>query len=268
VIAQGREPLIQPSIFRYREMSAGLNVFFVQYLVQAGVFFTIPLFLSVALGLSALETGVRILPLSITLLAGAVGIPRLFPRASPRRVVRLGLLAMLAGILVLIAALDPDADPTIVTVPLLLIGLGIGALASQLGAVTVSAVPDRLGGEVGGLQNTATNLGAAIGVALAGSILIAALTTSFLQSVTENPDIPSSVKEQANVQLAAGIPFMSDADLQAALDEAGVSPEVATEAIAANDQARLDGLRTALAVLALVTFPGLFVARAIPKTPK
>jgi hypothetical protein len=110
VIAQGREPLIQPSIFRYREMNAGLNVFFVQYLVQAGVFFTIPLFLSVALGLSVLQTGVRILPLSITLLAGAVGIPRLFPRASPRRVVRLGLLAMLAGILVLIGALDPDAD--------------------------------------------------------------------------------------------------------------------------------------------------------------
>jgi hypothetical protein len=108
----------------------------------------------------------------------------------------------------------------------------------------------------------------AIGVALAGSILIAALTTSFLQSVTENPDIPSSVKEQANVQLANGIPFMSDADLQAALDEAGVSPEVATEAIEANDQARVDGLRTALAVLALVTLPGLLVARAIPKTPK
>jgi EmrB/QacA subfamily drug resistance transporter len=268
VIARGREPLIQPSIFRYREMSAGLNVFFVQYLVQAGVFFTIPLFLSVALGLSALETGVRILPLSITLLAGAVGIPRFFPRASPRRVVRLGLLAMLAGTLVLIGALDADADPAIVTVPLLLIGLGIGALASQLGAVTVSAVPDRLSGEVGGLQNTATNLGAAIGVALAGSIMIAALTTSFLQSVTENPDIPSSVKEQANVQLAGGIPFMSDADLQAALDEAGVSPEVATEALEANDQARVDGLRTALAVLALVTLPGLFVARAIPKTPK
>jgi hypothetical protein len=57
VIAQGREPLIQPSIFRYREMDAGLNVFFVQYLVQAAVFFTIPLFLSVALGLSALQTG-------------------------------------------------------------------------------------------------------------------------------------------------------------------------------------------------------------------
>ncbi len=107
LIAQGREPLVRPSIFRYREMNAGLTMFFVQYLVQAGVFFTIPLFLSVALGLSALETGVRILPLSIALLAGAVGIPRFFPRASPRLVVRLGVLAMLAGTLVLILALEP-----------------------------------------------------------------------------------------------------------------------------------------------------------------
>ena len=268
LIAQGREPLVRPSIFRYQEMNAGLTMFFVQYLVQAGVFFTIPLFLSVALGLSALETGVRILPLSIALLAGAVGIPKFFPRASPRLVVRLGVLAMLAGTLVLILALDPEAAAAIVTVPLLLIGLGIGAFASQLGAVTVSAVPDKLTGEVGGLQNTATNLGAAIGTALAGSILIAALTTSFLTSVTENPDIPPSVKDQASVQLAAGIPFMSDADLKAALDEVGVPPDVAAEAIEANDQARVDGLRSALSVLALIALSGLFLARAIPTTPK
>jgi hypothetical protein len=268
LIAQGREPLVRPSIFRYQEMNAGLTMFFVQYLVQAGVFFTIPLFLSVALGMSALETGFRILPLSIALLAGAVGIPKFFPRASPRLVVRLGVLAMLAGTVVLILALDPDATAAIVTVPLLLIGLGIGAFASQLGAVTVSAVPDKLTGEVGGLQNTATNLGAAIGTALAGSILIAALTTSFLTSVTENPDIPPSVKDQASVQLAAGIPFMSDADLKAALDEAGVSPDVAAEAIEANDQARVDGLRSALSVLALIALSGLFLARAIPTTPK
>jgi hypothetical protein len=111
-------------------------------------------------------------------------------------------------------------------------------------------------------------LGAAIGTALAGSILIAALTASFLTSVTENPDIPASVKDQATVQLASGIPFMSDADLQAALDEAGVPADIAAEAIEANDQARVDGLRSALSVLALVALSGLFFARAIPKTPK
>ena len=86
-------------------------------------------------------------------------------------------------------------------------GLGMGALASQLGAITVSAVPDKLSGEVGGLQNTATNLGAALGTALAGSILIAALTVSFLTSVTDNPDIPSSVKDQANIAIHSLWPF-------------------------------------------------------------
>jgi hypothetical protein len=61
---------------------------------------------------------------------------------------------------------------------------------------------------------------------------------------------------------------MSDADLKAALDEAGVSPDVAAEAIEANDQARVDGLRSALSVFGTDRLVGLFLARAIPKTPK
>jgi Na+/melibiose symporter-like transporter len=254
----GREPLVPPSIFGSRQMTGGLVMFFTEYLVQAGLFFTIPLFLSVSLGLSALETGVRNLPLSITLLAAAIGIPRLVPDASPRRVVRLGLLAMFAGIITLLAAIDADADARIVTVPLLLAGLGIGALASQLGAVTVSAVPDRLSPEVGGLQNTATNLGAAVGTALAGSLLIAALTGAFLQGVQENPSIPEQVKSQASVQLAGGVPFMADAD---------VSAEVTTAALEVNRDARVAGLRSALAVLALIALLGLFSARRIPSRP-
>jgi hypothetical protein len=265
--AGGRDPLVPPSIFGSRQMTGGLVMFFVEYLVQAGLFFTIPLFLSVSLGLSALATGVRILPLSITLLAAAIGIPRLFPDASPRRVVRLGLLAMFAGIIVLLGALTADADAKIVTVPLLLAGLGIGALASQLGAVTVSAVPDELSPEVGGLQNTATNLGAAVGTALAGSILIAALTGAFLQGVQENPSIPEQVKPQASVQLAGGVPFLSDADLEAALQDADVSTQVTTAALDVNRDARVAGLRSALAVLALIALLGLFSAGRIPTRP-
>ena len=65
--------------------------------------------------------------------------------------------------------LDTDSGPEIVFVPMLLVGLGIGALASQLGAVTVSAVPDDQSPEVGGVQNTMTNLGASTRDALAGS---------------------------------------------------------------------------------------------------
>src|SRR5213076_409224 len=103
----------------------GLRMFFFQYFIQSGVFYVVPLFLSVSLGLSAIATGARLLPLSITLLIAAAGIPRFLPDVNPRRVVRLSLLAMFAGDIVLLAGVDSNASAGIVTVPLLLLGLGI-----------------------------------------------------------------------------------------------------------------------------------------------
>ncbi|HET9648610.1 MAG TPA: MFS transporter [Microlunatus sp.] len=266
-MAEGREPLVDTSLFANRQLSGGLTMFFFQFLLQAGLFFTIPLFLSVALGLSAVQTGVRLLPLSITLLLAAVGVPRLWPKASPRRVVTIGLIALLLGIVSLILALDLGAGPEIVTVPLLLAGLGVGALASQLGAVTVSAVPDEFSADVGGLQNTATNLGASLGTALAGSILIAALTTSFLSGIANNPAVPPEVSSQASVQLAGGIPFLSDADLEAALQQAGLPQDQVDAIVGANEQARIDGLRASVSVLALLAVVALFMTRRLPEEP-
>jgi MFS family permease len=258
------EPLVRLSMLRNQQLSGGLVMFFFQFLIQAGLFFTIPLYLSVALGLSAIDTGIRIIPLSITLLLAAAGIPRFFPDISPRLVVRAGLLAMFGGILWLLVSVDVDAGAGIVTIPLLLAGLGIGALASQLGSVTVSAVPDEDSPDVGGLQNTATNLGASIGTALAGSLLIAALTASFLHGIEQNPAVPQQVSSQAKVKLAGGIPFISNADLEKALTKAGASSEVTRAVLDENEKARVDGLRVALTSLALVALIALFASRRIP----
>ncbi len=265
MVKQRKEPLVDPAMLENKQLTGGLTMFFFQYLVQMGVFFVVPLYLSVALGLSALETGARLLPLSVTLLAAAVLIPRFRPDVSPRRVVRLGVLALLAGAVVLLAALDVDAGAEIVAIPMLLIGLGMGALASQLGSVTVSAVPEAESAEVGGVQNSVTNLGASVGTALAGSILIAAMTTSFLTSVEENPAIPSEVKSQATVELKSGVPFLSDAQLKSALDEAETSEEMTRAALDANEDARIDGLRAAVAILAFAALLAMFFTSRIPK---
>jgi hypothetical protein len=151
-------------------------------------------------------------------------------------------------------------------VPMLLIGLGIGALASQLGAVTVSAVPDEDSPEVGGVQNTMTNLGASMGTALAGSIMIAAVSSAFLANIQASPDIPGRVKSEAQVELAGGVPFISDADLEEALDGAGVSRRAVEPTIDAYSAARIEGLRSALAILAAAAIGALFFAQRIPKT--
>ena len=266
-LRRDRAALLDPRMLRIPGLQGGLTSFFFQFLLQAGLFFVIPLFLSVALGLSAVATGVRLLPLSLTLLASAVGVPRLFPRASPRRVVRIGFGLILLGIVVLVAALDVGAGADVVTWPLLLTGLGIGSLASQLGAVTVSAVPDSQSGEVGGIQNTVTNLGASIGTALAGAVLIGVLTTTFLGSVAANPAIPPELSQRANVELSSGIPFVSDADLASALDEAGVPPSTAQAIADENASSRINGLRAALGVLALLALLALLLTRRLPDSP-
>ncbi len=172
-IDRGEGALLDPQLLRNIQMRSGVLSFMFMFLVQAGTFFAVPLFLSVALGLSAIETGVRLLPLSLSLLLFAAGVPKLWPDANPRRVVNAGFLLLFAGLVLLVSLLEIGAGPEIITGPLLLIGSGLGAMASQLGSVTVSAVPDEQSGEVGGVQNTGTQLGASIGTALAGAILIA-----------------------------------------------------------------------------------------------
>ena len=262
----GKEPLIAPSLLKNRQLTGGLVSFLFMFLIQSGVFFIVPLFLSVVIGLSPIATGVRLLPLSLSLLLAAVGIPRLRPHADPRRVVRVGLLALIAGIVVLIASLEQGADASIVIVPLLIVGFGIGALASQLGAVTVSAVPTEKSPEVGGLQNTATQLGASLGTALAGSILIAALTASFLDRHPEQPERAAAGEVAGQHEPRRGRALHLRQRRAGAACQGG--PHAARSdqrcAVKQNDASQIDGLRAALSVLAVMGVIALFFTGRIP----
>lgn len=264
----GGEPLLTPGLVRgNRQLRGGLLMFGFQFFIQAGVFFTIPLFLSVVLELSAVQTGARLLPLSVALLISALGVPRLLPSASPRRVVRAGLLSMTAGTLVLIGGIGPGADAGVVLVPMVLLGLGIGALASQLGAVTVSAVPDGDSPTVGGLQNTVTNLGASLGTALVGAVLLSSLAAGLVHGVEVSTALPPGVKTHATTELAGGVPFISDTDLRKQLEAAGVPAATADEIVSINADARLSALRDALAVVVLVSVVALFFTGLLPGRP-
>ena len=237
-LERGRGALIDPALLRNLQLRNGVTLFLFLFLVQAGVFFVVPLFLSVALGLSAVATGVRLLPLSLMLLLFAVGVPRVFPNASPRRVIRAGFVSLFLGLVLLVALLDYGAGPEIVTWPLLLAGAGIGAIASQLGA--------------------------SIGTALAGAVLISALAASFLTGIQNNPAVPDRVVAQAETELAGGATFMSNEDLEAALDEESVPAETADAIVEQNEKSRIDGLRVAVSILAFLALIALLFTRGVP----
>jgi hypothetical protein len=176
-----------------------------------------------------------------------------------------GLFSVLAGILVLVAGMDPGANAGVVAIPMLLIGAGLGALSSQLGSVTVSSVPDSESAEVGGLQNTGTNLGASLGTALVGSVLLATLTASVVSGIEQNPDVPASVKAQASTQLVGGVPFISDKQLTDALAATPVDDATATAVVEVNASARLDALREAFGVTALLAAGALLLTGRLPR---
>ena len=219
--------------------ATGVTSFLFLFLVQAGIFFVVPLFLSVALGLSAIETGVRLLPLSLTLLLFAAGIPKVLPDRHPRRVVRLGFVTLFAGLVLLVGLLDIGAGP----------GDRDLAAAARGCRDRRDGLAARGRDRVGGARRAerrgrrapehGTQLGASIGTALAGAVLISALTASFFTGIKNNPAVPDSVASKAQTELAGGVPFISDDDLKAALSDAHVPPETA-DAIVEDERAEPD----------------------------
>ena len=99
-----------------------------------------------------------------------------------------------------------------------------------------------------------------------GAVLISALTTTFVSGLADNPDVPASVTENAEVQLAAGVPFVSDKDLSAALEEANVPQATADAIVDENTAARVRALQVSFALLALFAVAALPVAGRLPKT--
>ena len=208
---RGQEPLLDLALPQIPRMRAGLVVQWCQAFIIQGTFFVIPLYLQTVLGFDALKTGKTILPMSVAMFVFAIGGSAITGRYSPKRIVQRGVAAMLVGEAVLLHFIGPELNGWGFGIGLALLGAGLGLLASQVGNVIMSSVDPSRGGEAGGLQGTSLNLGASLGVALVGSILIASLATNFSTEVKANPNLPDSVKQQAVAASETSANFVSTA---------------------------------------------------------
>ncbi len=241
--ATGREPLIRPSMLRIRQLQGGLSLFFFQYLVQAGLFFVVPLFLSVVLGLSAIETGARLLPLSFALLIAAVGVPKVWPDASPRRVARIGLALFALGTVVLAAAMDADASRG---------GRDAADAADRDRRRGAGVAARQRDGVVGPRQADLRRRRRAEHDdqprRVAGHGTRRSGADQRTDGVVHRQHRPirvcrSARRMQITSKAEAGAQFVSDEQLEQALDDAHVPPRETNAIVDANVDARLDGLR-------------------------
>jgi EmrB/QacA subfamily drug resistance transporter len=260
----GQDTLLDRSLLKIRQLRAGLSTLLMQQLILLGTFFVLPVYLQVVLGLDAFESGKRLFPMSVSMFIAALAGPRLAAGFAPKRVAQVGLLALTAASVFLLATIDVELRGTAFALSLTLFGVGAGLLLSQLGNVIMSSVEPAKINEAGGLQGTAQNLGASLGTALIGAVLIAALTNSFVSQVEDNPAITPPVRERVTQIAQKGIPVVPVDDIeQAALDK-GVPAEEAKAIADVYGEGQLQGLKRALLAVAIFALLSLWFTRGLP----
>lgn len=262
--AAGQNPLLQVSMLSIKPMRAGLAVLGSQYLITAATFFVIPVYLQMVLGLDALSTGIKILPMSVALIMFSVLGARLITRYSPRQIIRLGQVLLVFGALMLVGAINPELKGPLFAIGMFMLGGGLGLLASQIGNVTMSSVGDSQSSEVGGMQGTAQNLGSSLGTAVIGSVLIASLTTGFITNVSQNSDIPPDVQSSIQSKSTVGIPIVSVAQVEAAANDAGLGETTAQAITSDYESAQVAGLKEAMFFILVLGLLSMLLSRNIP----
>jgi MFS family permease len=170
----GRTPLVSPSLFRNRTSNLGLVTQHVQWLVLQGVFFVISVFLQQERGYSAIQTGLMLVPATIGILLSSGMAQRMASRHPQRLLVRAGFTVTLAGIVLLLVLARADSANWTFFPGLFLMGFGVGAMLTASVNVVQSAWPDEVQGDISGVSRSVSNLGSSLGVAIAGSVLVAA----------------------------------------------------------------------------------------------
>jgi hypothetical protein len=203
--------------------------------------------------------------MSVTMLIAALAGPKIAARRSQKRVSQGGLIGLALGTVIVLSTIDIELNSVGFAIGLAVFGAGAGLIASQLGNVIMSSVDPEKTNEAGGLQGTAQNLGASLGTALIGSILLIGLTNGFIDRIQDNPAIPPDVSAAiASSAAATGLQVVPVADVEAFALSAGLPPDQAAAVAADYGAAQLQGLRQALGAVALLATLGLWFTRRLP----
>lgn len=265
LVAAGRQPLVGPDLFGLATLRAGLASQMILYFIIAGTFFILPLYLQTVLGLDALDSGIRMLPLSVALFVMAIVGSRLATRFSPRTLIRAGILVACAGLLLLTAAITPEARGLLFASAMAIIGLGVGLAISQIGNVNLSAADDSRSNELGGLQGAAQNLGSSFGVALAGTAVFIGLAATFTTGLAENPSINAALQEGIIEASAGGVPVITVDQAGEVLEAEGVPADQIDVVLDEYAESKLQALRAGLGIVFIIGLVGLPLTRGLPR---
>jgi MFS family permease len=259
--AAGRAPLVALEVLDPPRGRVAVAAMLTIVALESAAVFLVPLYVQIVQGRSSLATAFAMMPFSLSILAAAVLVVRLFDRHGPRRIARAAFALVAAGLAWLALVVRNDWSTAPVVLGLVVTGLGLGALATLLFDVLVSGSPPELAGDAGSLRGTANNLGAAVGTALVAALVVSVLEARIHRALEASPRLTPSLLAQASID---EVDFVSNERLGEILESAAVTPEEAREALAINEAARLTALKAGFLLLSALSLLAIVPAGRLP----
>ena len=262
---QGKATLIDPDLFRSALFRFGITGQMLQQIALGGLMIALPIYLQMVLEYNAMEAGLSIAPLSLSMFAVALLAGRRAGQRRPSSVIRLGFLLVTAGVAILIPIVPRADTGWHLVIPLLIAGSGLGLLVSQLNNYTLSPISEERVSEAAGVNSAGGSFGLSFGLAFAGAIMLATLSIAFTHKAESSSVIPAAQQQQIADALDDDAEVMSNTQLEEIV--ANEPPDVQDEIIEINTDARHLALQVALLIPLLAGVGGLLNSFRMMRLP-
>jgi MFS family permease len=236
-----------------------------QQIALGGLMIALPIYLQMVLEYNAMESGLSIAPLSLSMFAVALLAARRAGKRRPSAIIRLGFALVSAGVALLLGIVPRANSGWALAIPLVIAGCGLGMLVSQLNNYTLSPISDERVSEAAGVNSAGGSFGLSFGLAFAGAIMLATLSIAFTNMADDSRVLPPADQERVAQVLEDDAEVMSNTELDRLL--ADEPPEIQAEIIRINTDARPIALQVALLVPLLAALLGLFDSFRMVRQP-
>ncbi len=243
---EGKPTLLDPALFSSKVYRLGISGQTLQQIALGGTMITLPIYLQIVLEYNAMQAGLSLAPLSLSMFAIAILAAKRAGKRRPSSIIRLGFALLTVGLAVLIPIVPRADSGWYLVIPLMIAGSGLGLLVSQLNNYTLSPISEERVSEAAGVNSAAGSFGLSFGLAFGGAILLATLSVAFTKMAESSTVLPQSDQQKVSKALEHDAEFVTNTQLEEQL--VGEPKDVQAEILRINTDARHLALQVALLI--------------------
>ena len=262
---EGLVTLLDPDLFKLPNFRVGALGMVLQQTTLGGAMIALPLFLQVTLEYNAMQAGLSMMPLSLTMFAVALLAGKKAGNRRASSIIRLGFGLTLIGMVLIVPIIPRGDSGWALLVPLMIAGSGLGLLVSQLNNYILAPIEEERVSEAAGVNSAGQSFGLSFGLAMAGGLMLAALSFSFIKMTENSTVIPAAQQEQISDALEDNAQLISTTQLEELL--ADQPAEIQDEIVRINSDAGDTALQVAMLVPILASLLGFLNSFRMMRLP-